>query len=130
MILDTYKFTQEHEWLKIDNEVATIGITEYATNELGEIVYVELPEVNATIRQTEEFGSVESVKSVSSLYSPISGTVVEVNEQLAENPELINESNYENGWIIKIKVDDTSEIDELLTNEEYTNHIEILNEDD
>ena len=130
MSLEKYKFTEEHEWVLVEDDVATIGITEYATNELGEIVYVETPEINAAVNQSEEFGSVESVKSVSSLYSPVSGTVAEVNNELTETPELINESNYQNGWIIKVKLSDSIEVDELLTEQEYNNHLEALKNDD
>ena len=96
-------FTKDHEWVSIDDDVATIGISHHAVNELGDVVFVELPAVGDSFEMSDEFGTVESVKTVSSLYSPISGTVTEVNTNLENEPNLVTDSNYDQGWIIKIK---------------------------
>ena len=99
-----FKYSKEHEWVKIENNVATVGITEYAQNELGDIVFVELPETDDELNEGDTFGSVESVKTVSELYAPISGKIVEVNEELEDSPEFVNESPYEkHGWL-KLKL--------------------------
>lgn len=95
------KYSKEHEWVKVEGNVATIGITEYAQSELGDIVFVELPETDDEINEGDTFGSVESVKTVSELYAPISGKVVEVNEELEDSPEFVNESPYEKAWMVK-----------------------------
>ncbi|WP_405102764.1 glycine cleavage system protein GcvH [Oceanobacillus sp. FSL H7-0719] len=118
-------YTKEHEWIKKEegNKVR-IGITDFAQDELGDIVFVELPEVDETIDADDSFGSVESVKTVSELYAPVSGTVVEVNEELEDSPELVNESPYENAWMIVVELNDESELDELLTAEQYQAVIE------
>lgn len=118
-------YTKEHEWIKKEegNKVR-IGITDFAQDELGDIVFVELPEVDDTIDADDSFGSVESVKTVSELYAPVSGTVVEVNEELEDSPELVNESPYENAWMIVIELNDESELDNLLTREQYQAVIE------
>jgi glycine cleavage system H protein len=102
-----------------EDEVATIGITDYAQEQLGEIVYVELPAVGDKISKDDAFGVVESVKAVSDIYAPVSGTVVEVNQELPESPEMINEDPYGDGWLVKVKVSDASELDDLLDNDEY-----------
>lgn len=119
------RYTKEHEWIKKegDNKVR-IGITDFAQNELGDIVFVELPEVDDTIDADDSFGSVESVKTVSELYAPVSGTVLEVNEELEDSPELVNESPYENAWMIVVELNDPSEWDNLLSAEEYKAIIE------
>lgn len=119
-------YTQEHEWIYCENGTATIGITQYAVDELGEIVFVELPELNSNINQQEEFGTVESVKTVSSLYAPITGEVIEINSSLSNQPNLINEDPFGEGWIMKIKISDSAETDDLMTEEEYNNFIETL----
>lgn len=118
-------YTKEHEWIKKEegNKVR-IGITDFAQDELGDIVFVELPEIDETIDADDSFGSVESVKTVSELYAPVSGTVVEVNEELEDSPELVNESPYENAWMIVVELNDESELDELLTAEQYQAVIE------
>lgn len=108
------RYTKEHEWVKIEGNKVTIGITDFAQSELGDIVFVELPEVGDTVTLNESFGSVESVKTVSELYSPISGSVVAVNEDLGDSPELVNESPYESAWMIQVELSDTSELDQLL----------------
>ena len=113
------RYSKEHEWVATEEEVATIGITDYAQEQLGEIVYVELPAVGDKISKDDAFGVVESVKAVSDIYAPVSGTVVEVNQELPESPEMINEDPYGDGWLVKVKVSDTSELDDLLDNEEY-----------
>lgn len=116
-------YSEEHEWIKVDNNKATIGITEFAQDELGDIVFVELPEVGDTIEMDESFGSVESVKTVSELYAPISGTIKEVNAELEDNPEFVNESPYEKAWMITVEISDDTEIDKLLSPEKYQEQI-------
>lgn len=113
------RYTQEHEWVKVEGNKVRVGITDFAQNELGDIVFVELPEVGDTVTINEPFGSVESVKTVSELYSPVSGTVVEINEALSDSPEFVNESPYENAWMIVIELSNESEVEALLTAEAY-----------
>lgn len=113
------KYTKDHEWAKVDGDIVTIGINDYAQDQLGEIVFVEVPEEGDTFSQEDEFGSVESVKAVSELYIPISGEVTAVNEELEEAPELVNNDCYEGGWIIKVKADDPSELDGLMDKAAY-----------
>ncbi|HLR15560.1 MAG TPA: glycine cleavage system protein GcvH [Bacillota bacterium] len=117
-------YSEEHEWVKKEGDKVRIGITDFAQSELGDIVFVELPEVGDEIEADDSFGSVESVKTVSELYAPLSGTVVEVNEELEDNPEFVNESPYENAWMIVIEPSDTSEFDDLLSDEGYQEFIE------
>ncbi len=116
----SFKYSKEHEWVEVigDNKVR-IGITDYAQLSLGDIVFVELPEVGNQVVIGETFGSVESVKAVSEIYSPLSGKVLEVNENLEDSPELLNEKPYENGWIITVEVSDKSDLEQLLSAEEY-----------
>ncbi len=114
------KYSEEHEWLKVEGEGrARIGITDFAQSELGDIVFVELPEVGDEVTAGEPFGSVESVKTVSELYAPVSGKVVEVNEALADSPENVNTSPYGDGWMIVVEMSDPSQVDQLLTAEQY-----------
>jgi glycine cleavage system H protein len=113
------KYSKEHEWVAVEESVATIGITDYAQDRLGEIVYVELPAVGDKISKDDPFGVVESVKAVSDIYAPVSGTVVEVNEDLPQSPETVNEDPYGDGWLVKVKVSDSSELDDLMDGEEY-----------
>ncbi|MFC0299030.1 glycine cleavage system protein GcvH [Geobacillus jurassicus] len=113
------RYSKEHEWVRVEGDNVRIGITDFAQSELGDIVFVELPEVGTELTANEPFGSVESVKTVSELYAPISGTVVEVNESLNDNPEYVNESPYDKAWMIVVKPNDLSEIDNLLTAEQY-----------
>jgi len=113
------RYSKEHEWVRVEGDKVRIGITDFAQSELGDIVFVELPEVGTEITANEPFGSVESVKTVSELYAPISGTVVEVNEALNDNPEYVNESPYEKAWMIVIEPKDASEVNNLLTAEQY-----------
>lgn len=113
------KFSKDHEWVKTEGNVSTIGITDFAQSELGDIVFVELPEVGDEISSGQPFGSVESVKTVSELYAPISGKVVEVNGELEDSPEFVNESPYENAWMIKVETANEDELNELLTQAQY-----------
>ena len=117
-VLDDRKYADSHEWVKLDGDVATIGISDYAQHALGNIVYVDMPEEGDEVTQGDDFGAVESVKAASDLISPISGEVIEVNEELTDKPELINEDAFGN-WIIKVKVSDPSEMDKLLDAEAY-----------
>ena len=119
MYPEDLKYTREHEWARVEGKVATVGITYHAQDKLGDIVFVELPDKGAELKQAAEFGVVESVKTVSNLYSPLSGKVAEVNKTLLKSPELINEDPYGKGWIIKIKVSDEKEPEKLLSSEEY-----------
>lgn len=118
-IPNNLRYSKEHEWVKVEDGKVIVGITEFAQSELGDIVFVDLPETDETIAANESFGSVESVKTVSELYAPVSGKIVAVNEELEDAPELVNESPYENGWMIEIEADDLTEMDELLTAEQY-----------
>lgn len=113
------KYSEEHEWVKVEGDKVRIGITDFAQSELGDIVFVELPEVGDELEANEPFGSVESVKTVSELYAPVSGKVVEVNEELDDSPELVNESPYEKAWMIVIEPSNRSELDKLMTAEQY-----------
>ncbi|MFY7667498.1 MAG: glycine cleavage system protein GcvH [Crocinitomicaceae bacterium] len=108
------KYTKDHEWVKIEGDVATVGITEFAQSELGDIVYVEIETIGESIEQEEVFGSVEAVKTVSDLFMPLSGEILEFNENLESNPELVNSDPYGEGWMIKVKLSDASQIDSLL----------------
>jgi glycine cleavage system H protein len=113
------RYTKEHEWVKVEGNTAVIGISDFAQHELGDIVFVELPEVGDEVTLDQPFGSVESVKTVSELYAPVSGTVVAVNEELSDSPELVNESPYETAWMIKVELSNPSEVEQLLTTEAY-----------
>src|SRR5262249_788065 len=113
------KYSKEHEWVAAEESVATIGITDHAQDQLGEIVYLELPSVGEKISRDDPFGVVESVKTVSGMYATVSGTVVEVNEGLAESTEVINEDPYGDGWLVKVRVSDLSELEDLMDSEEY-----------
>lgn len=117
------KYTREHEWALIEGNEVTVGITEYAAEKLGDVVYVDLPEEGDSLDQGGTFGAVESVKAVSDLYSPLSGTVKEINRALADTPEVINEDPYGEAWMLKIVIDDENELEELLTAEEYARYI-------
>ena len=117
------KYSKEHEWIKVEGNTVTIGITEYAQSELGDIVFVELPEVDDDIQEGDTFGSVESVKTVSELYAPVTGKVVEANEELEDSPEFVNESPYEKAWMVKVEVSDLDQLNELLSAEQYSEMI-------
>ena len=112
-------YTQEHEWIRVDGNNATVGITQFAQDQLGDIVFVELPEVGTLIEQETPFGVVESVKTVSDLYAPVSGTVKAVNQDLESNPEQVNNEPYGGGWIIEIEISDKNELEKLMSPEEY-----------
>lgn len=120
------RYSEEHEWVKEEGGNVRIGITDFAQSELGDIVFVELPEVGDEVTANEPFGSVESVKTVSELYAPISGKVVEVNEELSDSPEFVNESPYEKAWMIVVEPSNAGELDELMTAEQYE---EMIKED-
>jgi len=112
-------YTNEHEWVLLEGDVATIGITDYAQGELGDIVFVDLPQKNSYAKQMQPFGTIEAVKTVSDLYAPLSGEIIDVNASLSEKPELINTDCYKTGWLIKIKVADKSEMQNLLAPADY-----------
>ena len=121
---DDLKYTKEHEWLAVNGNVGTVGITHYAQSELGDIVYVELPAAGSPVVAGEEFGTVESVKAVSEIFAPISGEVLEVNAALAKSPETINKDPYGDGWLMKIKLADPKELASLMTAADYRKYIE------
>ncbi len=117
------KYTNDHEWVKVEGDIATVGVTDFAQGELGDIVYVEVDTLDEELEREEVFGTVEAVKTVSDLFMPISGEVIEFNESLETNPEKVNEDPYEEGWMIKIKISNPNEINELLSSEDYSNTI-------
>lgn len=118
------KYTEEHEWLRVDGDTVEIGITDYAQGELGDIVFVELPSVGDQIERGESFGTIEAVKAVSDLYAPITGKVTEINDSLEDDPTVINRDPYGDGWMIKVEISDSSEIEKLLTADAYKNTVE------
>ncbi len=113
------KYTKEHEWVKVDGITATIGITDHAQGELGDIIFVEFPDIDQEIEKDEPFGTIEAVKTVADLFAPISGTVTEINEDLEDSPESVNFDPYGEGWIVKVSIGDAGELDELMTSEQY-----------
>lgn len=117
------KYTKDHEWVKIEDDIAIVGVTDFAQGELGDIVYVEVETVDEELDREEVFGTVEAVKTVSDLFMPISGEVIEFNESLEETPEKVNEDPYGEGWMIKIKITDSSELEDLLSPEDYESSI-------
>ena len=117
-IPDNLLYTKDHEWVKITDDIATIGITDYAQSELGDIIFIEFPELNDTFQHEDILGTIEAVKTVADLFSPVSGKVIEVNSKLENEPELTNNDPYENGWIIKMKIDN-KDSSNLLTSKEY-----------
>ena len=118
------RYTKEHEWVRVDDGIGTVGITDYAQDQLGDVVYVDLPSPGKQLSQLAVFGEIESVKAVSELYAPVSGEVVESNGALADKPELINESPYGEGWLMKLRLADESEVEKLLTADQYSDYIE------
>jgi glycine cleavage system H protein len=116
---EEFKYTEEHEWVMVEEQIAVIGISDFAQEALGDVVFVELPEVGAVLEAGKAFGVVESVKAVSDIYAPISGTVEEINEELIEAPEIINTSPYVDGWMIKIRMTDAADADALMTSDQY-----------
>ena len=119
MNLNNQKYTQDHEWVRIDGDIAFVGITDFAQGELGDIVYVEIESLNERVEMGDVFGTVEAVKTVSDLFMPISGQIIEVNEKLESEPELVNNDPYGDGWMVKIKCDDSTQLDSLLDLESY-----------
>ena len=124
------KYSKEHEWVLVEGNTATIGITEFAQEELGDIVYVELPEVGEKVVKDDPFGAVESVKAVSDVYAPVGGTVLEVNDVLPDNPETINDDPYGDGWMIRVEMTDEEDLKDLMTAEEYAEYVEQQKEDE
>jgi glycine cleavage system H protein len=120
------KYTNDHEWAKMDDGLVGVGITDYAQEQLGDIVYVELPQPGDTVGKAESFGIVESVKAASDLFAPIGGEVVAVNEQLADRPELVNEDPYETGWMLRLQPEDETQLENLMSAEEYGAFLEGL----
>lgn len=120
---DDLKYSKEHEWVLVEGSVATIGITDYAQEQLGDIVFVELPAIGDKVSKEDAFGVVESVKSVNDIYAPISGKVLEVNDDLPENPEMVNDDPYGDGWMIKIEATDLEELEDLMTADEYKDYV-------
>jgi glycine cleavage system H protein len=127
---DGLKYSKEHEWVLVEDNIAIIGITEFAQHELGDVVYVELPEVGEKIVKDDPFGAVESVKAVSDVFAPVSGAVVEINDTLPENPETINDDPYGDGWMIKVEITDMDDLKDLMNAEEYAEYIEQQTEED
>jgi len=123
------KYTKEHEWAKIEEDVAIVGITDYAQESLGDVVYVETPEIGADVKKGEELGSIESVKAVSDIFSPVSGEVIEINEELSDHPEYINQSPYEKGWIVKIRMSTPEEENELMDSSQYEKFVKEVSEE-
>ena len=117
------KYTKEHEWISLDGEVAMIGITDHAQSQLGDIVFVELPDVDREINQNETFGVIEAVKTVADLFAPVKGLIIDINLSLEDKPDLINSDPYGTGWIIKVKVSDSSQYDSLMSSDEYEEFI-------
>ncbi len=114
MVPDDRKYTQEHEWVLIEDDVATIGVTDFAAGELGDIVFVELPEIGSEFSQGDTVGTIESVKAVADLYLPVSGEIVAINEAVVDSPELVNSDPMEDGWLLKVKLSDAAEVDQLM----------------
>jgi len=117
------KYSKEHEWVRVEGNVATVGISDYAQEQLGDVVFVELPAVGDKVSKEDAFGVVESVKAVSDIYAPVSGKVIEVNDDLPDNPEIINEDPYEDGWMIKIEMNDPEDLEDLMSSVEYEEYV-------
>lgn len=126
MYPNDFYYSKDHEWLRLDGENATVGITDFAQKQLGDVVYVELPQPGAQLEFHQSLGVIESVKAVSDIYSPVSGEVIETNEELNDSPELVNEDPHEKGWIIRIKVKDKTELEKLMSASEYEKYLEGL----
>ena len=117
------KYTEDHEWVKVDGEIATVGITDHAQSELGDIIFIEFPEINDIFERMEPFGTIEAVKTVADLFSPLNGKIIEINKELEDSPELVNSDPYGKGWIVKVSVDKLDQLNDLLSSESYENHI-------
>ena len=122
-IKENLKYTKDHEWVKLEGNIATVGVTDFAQSELGDIVYVEVDTIDETLNKDEVFGTVEAVKTVSDLFLPMSGKIIAFNESLSDSPESINDSPYDDGWIIKVEVSNPDEINQLLNNKDYSDLI-------
>lgn len=118
-----YRYSREHEWVKVENDLCTVGITEYAQKELGEVVFVDLPEVGHLVNAHDELGSIESVKAVAEVYSPVAGEVVEINEALRDDPQAINDDPHGEGWLVRIRYSSSSDFDDLMSAEDYENFL-------
>lgn len=127
MYPENYRYTKEHEWLKIEGKIATVGITHHAQSQLGDIVYVDLPSVDDEFDAGDEFGSVESVKAVAEVFMPVSGAVTEVNENLEDSPELLNSDPHDGGWLLKIELKDSNELNDLMNATEYASFVDSEN---
>lgn len=117
------KYTEDHEWVKVDGDTATVGITDHAQSELGDIIFIEFPEINDLFERMEPFGTIEAVKTVADLFSPLNGKIIEINKELEDSPELVNSDPYGKGWIVKVSVDKLDQLNDLLSSESYENHI-------
>ena len=120
---DDLKYTKEHEWVKVDGTTAIVGVTEFAQSQLGDIVYLELPEEGEELEKEEPFGVIESVKAVSDIYAPLSGTVLEINDPLADNPETVNEDCYGEGWLVKVKITNPKDLNDLMDHTAYQSFV-------
>lgn len=129
MDLKDFKFTKEHEWAKVEGDIAVVGITDYAQKELGDVVYVELPEVGNTYEKDEACSNIESVKAVSDIYAPVSGEITEVNEALEDQPEIVNKDPYGEGWLFKLKMENPDELEELMNAEAYNEYVKGITEE-
>jgi len=118
------KYTEDHEWAKVDGDTATIGITDHAQSELGDIIFIEFPEINDFIEKMEPFGTIEAVKTVADLFAPLNGKIIEINEDLEDSPELVNSDPYGKGWIVKVSIDKLDQLNDLLSSENYEKLIE------
>ena len=118
-----FKFTKDHEWLNLQEDLSIVGITDYAQSQLGDVVFVEMPQVSTKIAASESFGAIEAVKTVADLFAPVSGEVIEINDNLDSNPDLVNSDPYGEGWIVKVKIDNNDEINELMNYDEYQEYI-------
>ena len=112
-------YTEDHEWVKVDGDIATIGITDHAQSELGDIIFIEFPKINDQVKKTEPFGTIEAVKTVADLFAPLSGKILEINKALEDSPELVNSDAYGEGWIVKVSVDNLDQLSDLLSSEDY-----------
>jgi len=113
------KYTEDHEWVKVDGEIATVGITDHAQSELGDIIFIEFPEINDLFERMEPFGTIEAVKTVADLFSPLNGKIIEINKELEDSPELVNSDPYGKGWIVKVSVDKLNQLNDLLSSKNY-----------
>ncbi len=113
------RYTEQHEWVRVEDDLGTVGVTDYAQDQLGDIVYLDLPSPGTQVKALDTLGEIESVKAVSDLYSPVGGEVAEVNQEIMDRPELVNQSPYEEGWLVRLRLADPAEVDKLLTAEQY-----------